>query len=104
MSRRGYLPLDRQIELSGLPKPQLEWRFHPTRRWRFDLAWPDKSLAVEIDGGVYVQGRHTRGAGVEKDMEKLAEAAIAGWTVIRVSTNQVKSGQALTWIERLIKG
>lgn len=103
MPGRLSLGLDRQCELAGLPKPETEFRFHPSRKWRFDLAWPSKSVAVEIDGGVYVQGRHTRGSGVEKDMEKFAEAAILGWKVIRVSTNQVKSGQALTWIERLLQ-
>ena len=102
MSRRLALSLDRQCELSGLPKPEREFRFHPTRKWRFDFAWPAQSLAVEVDGGVYVQGRHTRGAGVEKDMEKFAEATIAGWRVLRVSTNQVTSGQALAWVQRLL--
>lgn len=101
MSR--VLTLDRQCQLAGLPKPQTEWRFHPSRKWRFDLAWPDKSLAVEVDGAVYTAGRHTRGAGVEKDAEKFAEAMLLGWRVLRVTTGQVKSGQALNWIERLLK-
>lgn len=103
MSRRLSLPLDRQIALAGLPKPTAEFRFHPTRRWRFDYAWPDRSLAVEVDGAIYVGGRHTRGIGVEKDCEKFAEALLAGWRVLRVSTNQVKSGQALQWIERALR-
>ena len=59
-------------------------------------------LAVEVDGGGFVQGRHSRGAGLEKDAEKFAEAAILGWTVIRVTPKQVQSGQALAWIERLL--
>lgn len=102
MTRRLVLSFDRQCELAGLPKPETEYRFHPTRRWRFDFAWPSRSIAVEVDGGVFVQGRHNRGVGVEKDMEKFAEAMIAGWRVLRVSTDQVKSGQALAWIQRLL--
>ncbi len=98
---RLVLSLDRQCELVGLPKPTPEYRFHPTRKWRFDWAWPAQSIAVEVDGGVFVQGRHTRGAGVEKDMEKFAEATIAGWRVLRVSTRQVRNGQALHWLCRL---
>lgn len=100
---RIALPLDRQCVLAGLPAPIAEMRFHPTRRWRFDYAWPECLLAVEVDGAIFVAGRHTRGVGVEKDMEKFAEAMLAGWRVLRVSTGQVRSGQALTWIQRALK-
>ena len=94
------MTLAEQCVLVGLPAPTLEARFHPTRRWRFDLSWPEKKLAVEIDGAVYTQGRHTRGSGYERDCEKFAEAVIAGWRVIRCTTGQVQSGQALQWVER----
>jgi very-short-patch-repair endonuclease len=103
MSRRGSIAFDMQVQLAGLPKPVAEFRFHATRRWRFDWAWPDKSIAVEVDGATWTGGRHTRGAGVDKDCEKMAEALIAGWRVLRVSTGQVRSGQALQWIERLLR-
>ena len=103
MSTRSPIALDRQCELIGLPKPEAEVRFHPTRKWRLDWAWRDRKVAVEVDGAIYVRGRHTRGVGVEKDCEKYAEALIAGWKVLRVSTNQVKSGQALGWIERILR-
>lgn len=103
MSRRQVLPLDRQCVLSGLPAPVTEFRFHPTRKWRFDFAWPDRSIAVEVDGAIFVSGRHTRGIGVEKDNEKFAEALLAGWKVLRVSTNQVRDGRALAWVERLLR-
>lgn len=98
------LPLDRQCELAGLPKPEAEWRFHPTRRWRLDYAFPSAAVGVEINGAIFVAGRHTRGAGVEQDMEKLAEAACLGWRVIQVSPRHVRDGRALGWIERLLKG
>jgi len=104
MSRRGCaLAFDHQCRAAGLPAPTPEFRFHPVRRWRLDWAWPDRSLAVEIDGGVYVQGRHSRGAGIEKDCEKYAEALMAGWRVLRVTPRHVKTGQALTWIEKLLR-
>ncbi len=65
----------------------LEHRFHPTRRWRFDLAvmGPPVLVAVEIEGGVWVRGAHVRGAHFRQDIEKYAEAACLGWRVIRVS-------------------
>ena len=73
------------------------------RKWRFDFAWPERWFAVEVDGAIFVRGRHTRGVGVEADMEKFAEALIAGWKVLRVSTNQVKDGRAVGWIQRAMK-
>lgn len=84
---------------SGLPEPVTEYRFHKTRRWRLDLAWPDKLIAVEIHGGVWTRGRHTRGAGFSKDCEKMSNAAILGWRVLACTTQQVDSGLALSWIE-----
>ena len=68
---------------AGLPKPQVEYRFHPTRRWRFDYAWPDLKLAVEYEGGTWSGGRHTRALGYAKDCEKYNEAALLGWKVFR---------------------
>lgn len=73
--------------------------FHPTRKWQIDVAVLDHKIAVEIDGGVWVQGRHTRGAGVEKDNEKYAALAEYGWRLIRVTPRQVQTGQALKWVE-----
>lgn len=96
------LSLVDQIAACQLPKPECEVRFHDKRRWRFDLAWPERKVAVEIDGAVWSGGRHVRGAGVEKDCEKFCEAAIAGWRVLRVTTRHVANGQALGWIERLL--
>ena len=68
---------------AGLPAPQLEYRFHPERRWRFDLAWPEYRLAVELDGGEWLMhgGRHNTDA----DREKLNHAAVLGWRVMRFS-------------------
>lgn len=77
-----------------------EFRFRPTRRRRADFAWPDKRLMVEVEGGHFVGGRHTRGTGFEADCEKYAEAALAGWKVIRVTGTHIKSGEALEWIRR----
>lgn len=85
-----------------LPAPVTEYRFNLQRRWRFDLAWPEILLAVEVEGGSYVAGRHTQGAGFEKDCEKYNTATVAGWRVIRVTPAQITSGEAISWIEKLL--
>ncbi|MFH1635532.1 MAG: hypothetical protein ABIG63_16195 [Chloroflexota bacterium] len=77
--------LAEQIRRAGLREPEREYRFHPTRRWRFDLAWPDENmLAVECEGGIWVNGRHSRGAGFINDCEKYAEATLLGWRIYRI--------------------
>lgn len=91
-----------QLQHAGLPTPERELRFHDQRGWRFDLAWSAAMVAVEIDGGVWNRGRHTRPKGYEEDCRKLAEAAIAGWTVLRVTGGMVRSREALRLIQRAL--
>ena len=68
---------------TGLPLPKPEYRFH-TRLWKFDFCWPDNiMIAVEMEGGVYSGGRHTRGSGYKKDIEKYNEATRLGYRVYR---------------------
>lgn len=86
----------------GLPLPDRNWRFHPDRQWALDFAWPDRMLAVEVEGGLWVRGRHLQPAGYEEDCRKYAEAALLGWVVIRVTGGQVQSGEALRYIERAL--
>jgi len=76
-----------------------EYKFHPTRHWRADFCLP-KGILVEVDGAIWTQGRHTRGLGFEADMDKLNEAALLGWRVLRFSTGMVKSGKAIATIRR----
>ena len=77
---------------AGLPKPVAEYRFHPVRKWRFDYAWLQHKVAVEIDGGVWTGGRHTRGAGFIKDQEKRNAAVLAGWKVLHFTPASVMTG------------
>lgn len=91
--------LAHQMKLAGFPIPEREWRFHPTRRWRFDFAWPGDKVAAEVEGGIFVRGRHARGVGILGDIEKYNNATLLGWRVIRVAKEHIKSGEALRWIE-----
>jgi hypothetical protein len=75
-----------------------EYRFAPPRRWRFDVAWPGRKLAVEIEGGGFIGGRHSRGTGMEDDCEKYAEAMALGWRVLRVTPRQIENGRAFEWL------
>lgn len=67
-----------------IPDYVREYRFHPTRRWRFDYAWPSSKVALEVDGGAGAFGRHSRPGGMRADHEKANTAMLMGWTVLRV--------------------
>ncbi len=89
--------------IHGLGRPIPEFRFDPNRRWRFDWAWPAQMVALEIDGGAYSQGRHTRGKGFIKDQEKLNEAALLGWLVLRTVPDDVQDGSIFELLARALK-
>jgi hypothetical protein len=91
-----------QIKAIGLPKPVIEYKFHPTRKWRFDIAWPELMLAVEVEGGTWgKKSRHTTGSGFEGDCLKYAESMKLGYDVYRCTGDMVKSGYAIQTIEIL---
>ncbi|MBL8283913.1 MAG: DUF559 domain-containing protein [Acinetobacter johnsonii] len=79
-----------------------EFKFHPTRKWRADFHLKGKKVLVEVEGGIWSNGRHTRGKGYLRDLEKYNEATMMGYQVIRFSTEQVKSGSAIEQIFKLI--
>ena len=45
-----------QVKLAGLPEPVREFMAIPGRRYRWDFAWPDQRVLVELNGGTYVSG------------------------------------------------
>jgi len=84
----------------GLPPPVPEHRFHPERRWRFDYAWPDSKIALEVEGGTWIGGRHSTGAGMQADMAKYNEAAALGWRLIRRQPRQLLTLETALLIKR----
>ncbi|WP_313659498.1 DUF559 domain-containing protein [Acinetobacter variabilis] len=90
-------------ELQALKiKFEQEFYFHPERKWRADFHLIDKKILVEVEGGIWSGGRHTRGKGYLGDMEKYNAATMMGFQVIRFSTDQVKSGHAIQQIEMMV--
>lgn len=87
-----------QIRAAGLPVPVREYTFHDTRNWRFDLAWPDRMLAVEVDGGV-----HRLKSRFLADREKLNQACLLRWRYLRVGPEQVRDGEALALVRVLLE-
>lgn len=89
-----------QLKAMNLPEPEPNYRFAYPRRWRFDFAYPDRLLAIEVEGGQWIGGRHTTGKGFEADLEKYNEAALRGWIVIRVTPRMIDDGRAINLVVR----
>ncbi len=88
---------------NGLPLPQCEYMFRKhteglSRNWKSDFVWPEYNLVFEVEGGVWSQGRHTRGQGFTNDVEKYNWLTLHGWKVLRGTAEHVKKGQAILWI------
>ena len=77
-----------------------ELRFYPSRRWRFD---PEVKIAIEVEGGVYTQGRHTRPLGFLGDMEKYNTATSLGWRLLRVTPDTLLSRTTLDLIRSTLQ-
>lgn len=111
------LTLDRQCAAAGFPVPVPEYQFAKhlelaqlklinqvkPRKWAVDWAWPEQKLALEVEGGIFIQGRHARGAGMVKDMEKYNALACLGFRLLRVTPEHVRNGMALTWIQLALR-
>ncbi|NIE95629.1 DUF559 domain-containing protein [Acinetobacter sp. Tr-809] len=99
----GELILMRDLRALGIGFEH-EYKFHQTRKWQADFLISNTKILIEVEGGIWSQGRHTRGTGYIGDMEKYNAAAILGFQVLRFSTQQVKSGLAVQQIEQLVRG
>lgn len=104
MASLAELTLEAQLDIARIPYER-EFRFDLERKFRADFRVfgppinPDlPDLLIEVEGGGWVNGRHSRGGGMEADCEKSALAAIAGYRVMRVTPAQVNDGRALRWI------
>jgi hypothetical protein len=55
-----------------------EYRFHPVRKWRAVFAHLESKTLIEIEGGIYVNGRHNRAGGFAADLENRARSPAIG--------------------------
>ena len=78
-----------------------EYRFYPVRKWRFDYFLPVLKIGIEIEGGVFSGGRHTRGAGYSRDCEKYNQAQICGFVVLRYPAHELRKNPEM--VERDLK-
>jgi len=89
------------IEKAKLPRPVREYKFCRDRNWRADLAWPARMILLEVEGGRWTRGRHTRAEGFLDDMMKYNRATLMGYQVLRVTPEMIKDGLALALVKEM---
>ncbi len=95
-----YPGFENECRKRGIPIPLREQPVCEGRRWKMDFYWPIYSVVVEVEGGVWQQGRHTRGAGYIADCEKYNEISLRGLTLIRVTPKDLETGKVFDWLRR----
>jgi hypothetical protein len=117
---------DKEIHLKGKKKPQSkkysikkdvftticktdlgvevvkELLFHPTRKWRFDYAVLEHKVAIEVEGGVWTRGRHTRPQGFLCDVEKYNAGTLLGWRIFRVTPDDLCKTKTFDLIKQAV--
>lgn len=93
-----------QLQQAGLDDGwERQYRFCPPRRWTFDFALPYRALAVEIEGGSFVYGRHNRPSGFAADLEKYNTATLLGWRLLRFTGAMLNEDDAIPWVRKLVE-
>jgi hypothetical protein len=103
--KRDYkTEFEQQLALVGI-QVEREFYFARPRKWRSDWRVTGSKLLVEYEGGLFMEsgGAHKAVGNILRDIEKYNAAAIAGWTVIRVTPKFIPDGQALKWVEDALK-
>jgi very-short-patch-repair endonuclease len=78
-------------------QPEREFKFHPTRGWRVDFAWPDRKLAVEIESSVHrIKNRFA------SDIPKYNALALGDWTLLRFTAKMVDSAEAIDTVKAFL--
>lgn len=79
--------------------PEREFLFWQGRKFRFDFAWPHLWTAIEVDGGLWIAGRHSRGGEAQlAELAKFNFAAALGWRVFHFTPEQIRTGEAIEFL------
>ncbi len=97
--RQAFLAMCRS---HGIPEPIWELYFFPGRKFRFDWAWPENKIALEVQGGNWIGGRHVRPAALEDEHDKRNEAAISNWRILYCTPEEVTTGEVFPVIKRAL--
>ena len=100
MSRDRYAIFSHWMAQHGFIR---EHKFHHSRKWRLDYAHTGLLIALEVEGGIWIFGKHNRGTGYINDIEKYNAATLAGWALLRCTPQHIESGEAYKLVETALK-
>jgi hypothetical protein len=103
MTTKAWRDFDDYLCLGGFGVVEHEYKFHPTRRFRFDWALPEQMIAWEYDGIMSGQASHASIGGILRDSEKINEAQRLGWDVYRVNAKSIGDGSAFTLADAVLR-
>lgn len=90
------MPLTLELEFDNLwtalyPNIDLEAevKLIPDRKFRFDYVHLPSKVVVEVNGGIFVNGGHSRGKAQQRNYEKIFLATSLGYSVINLGTGQI---------------
>ena len=108
-----------QLKAAGVASENMirEHKFHPKRKWRFDVAIVSvlQSLGIEIQGGLWsgvadAKRAHAMPLNIMRDYEKHNAAVVLGWKVLYFVPEQIARpdgtwvNDGLSVIERVLRG
>ena len=89
------------IQEAGLPEPETQYQFNPSRRWKADFSWPEYRIIAEVQGMTHVASRgHTSHSGIHRDYEKQNDAQLLGYRYFEFDRDMIESGMAVNVIAR----
>ena len=102
---QGEQALAYQCIADKLPAFEQNYIFNPSRKFELDIAWPALKVGVEIQGGIFnsATGAHGSPIKIMRDMEKSNLLVLDGWRVLRYTPTEVKHGQAIEGIKKLLR-
>lgn len=105
MAQKSHLEAEllRLLQLHRIPLPVCEYRAIPKRRFRYDMAWPESRLLVEIQGGLHMaRGGHNTAKGIKRDTEKLNLATLNSWSLFQFTADDIRDFTAIKYIKRFL--
>ena len=100
---RQYELFRRTLESFTGCKVASEHKFHDMRKWRLDFAIIDLKIGIEIEGGVWSCGAHTRGKGFIEDMEKYNAAVTFGWVILRFTPQDLNKITTFETVKKVVE-
>jgi hypothetical protein len=87
---------------AGLPTPTREFPFALSRgrKFRFDAAWIEERVAIEVQGGTWTKGAHSSGKGLRRDFQKQNLAVVLGWRVLFCDGEMIRNGEIVETVKQ----